>query len=431
MQRQGMNIEPNGHLSFGGADLPALAAEYKTPLYVFSEDVFRSACRAFNRSIMQFYGGHGLVLYASKAFACKAIYKVIAEEGLGADVVSGGEIYTGLQAGFLPEKLYFHGNNKSAEEIDFAVKSGVGCIVIDDEAEIAMISAAAAKYHTRQRVFLRVKPGIDAHTHNFIKTGQVDSKFGFLKGSELTAAVKVVLNAENLIYAGLHCHIGSQIFDTEPFCAAAEVMVEVMARLKSELGCETECLDLGGGFGIRYTKEDDPLAYEAFMEMVSTRLKAACNRLKVALPFVLIEPGRSIVGPAGLTLYTVGHIKNIPNIRTYVAVDGGMTDNPRYALYGAKYEVEIANKANRPKDFCATIAGKCCESGDLIGEGIAMQRPQRGDILAVLSTGAYNYSMASNYNRIPRPAAVLVKDGKARVIVARESYEDLIKNDLD
>lgn len=431
MQPQGLEVNQQGHLCFGGADLTHLATEFKTPLYVFSEEVFRSACRAFQQSMQRFYGGHGTVLYASKAFACKAIYKIVAEEGLGADVVSGGEIFTALQAGFPPERLYFHGNNKSADEIELAVQSGVGCIVIDDEAEIAAINAAAEKHGVCQRVILRVTPGIDAHTHNFIKTGQIDSKFGFLKGSPLTAAVQSVLNAKNLSYAGLHCHIGSQIFDTEPFCEAAEVMAEVMADLKAKLGCNTACLDLGGGFGIRYTKEDDPLPYATFMEMVSARLKKACARLNLALPAVCIEPGRSIAGPAGLTLYTVGHIKTIPNVRTYVAVDGGMTDNPRYALYGAKYEAVIANKANRPKDFCATVAGKCCESGDLIGEQIALQRPESGDLLAVLATGAYNYSMASNYNRIPRPAVVMVQNGTPRVVVARESYADLIKNDLD
>lgn len=431
MERQGLTVNEKGNLTFGGADLTSLANEFKTPLYVFDEQVLRSACRAFKASLEEYYGGNGMVLYASKTFSCKAVYKIIAEEGLGADVVSGGEIYTALKAGFPAEKLYFHGNNKSAEEIEMAVQNGIGCIVIDDVAEVAVIQQFAEKYGKKQRVLLRVKPGVDAHTHNFIKTGQIDSKFGFLRGTELVEAVRTVLAAENVVYAGLHCHIGSQIFDTEPFCAAAEIMAEEIALLKQELGCETACLDLGGGFGIRYTKEDDPLAYGTFMEMVSTRLKAACKRLNITLPFVLIEPGRSIAGPAGLTLYTVGHIKHIPNVRTYVAIDGGMTDNPRYALYGSAYEVEIANKANRPKDFTATVAGKCCESGDLIGENMAMQRPERGDIMAVLATGAYNYSMASNYNRIPRPAAVLVNNGQARVIIQRESYENLITNDLD
>lgn len=431
MERPGLTVNEKGNLTFGGADLTLLAKEFKTPLYVFNEQVLRSACRAFKSSIEEHYNGNGMVLYASKTFSCKAVYKIIAEEGLGADVVSGGEIYTALKAGFPVEKLYFHGNNKSAEEIELAVQNGIGCIVIDDRAEVDVIQQFAKKYHQKQRVLLRVKPGVDAHTHNFIKTGQIDSKFGFLRGTELVEAVRAVLAEENLVYAGLHCHIGSQIFDTEPFCAAAEIMAEEIAMLKQELGCETACLDLGGGFGIRYTNEDDPLAYGTFMEMVSTRLKAACKRLNIALPAVLIEPGRSIAGPAGLTLYTVGHIKNIPNVRTYVAVDGGMTDNPRYALYGSAYEVEMANKANRPKDFIATVAGKCCESGDLIGENMAIQRPERGDIMAVLATGAYNYSMASNYNRIPRPAAVLVNNGNARVIIQRESYENLIANDLE
>lgn len=430
MQKKGICINQNGNLCFGGADLTKLAETYHTPLYVFDETVFRNACRDFKASMEHYYDGHGMVLYASKAFCCKEAYRIIAEEGLGADVVSGGEIYTAVKAGFPAKNLYFHGNNKSADEIELAVKQGVGHIVVDDFSEIKTIAAFAKKYQTRQKLLLRVKPGIDAHTHDFIKTGQIDSKFGFLKdGTEIFEAVKAILAEDNLIYCGLHCHIGSQIFDTEPFCAAAEVMAELIFALKEKLGCETTQLDLGGGFGIRYTEEDDPLAYGVFMEKVSTRLKEACKRLNIPLPAVLIEPGRSIAGPAGLTLYTVGTIKNIPNVRSYVAIDGGMGDNPRYALYGSKYEVEIVNKAEKPKDFIATVAGKCCESGDLIGKDMPMQQPETGDIMAVLATGAYNYSMASNYNRIPRPAVVMVNHGEARVIIERESYEDLIQND--
>lgn len=426
----GIRVE-QGHLYIGGVDTVALAAEYGTPLYVFDEQVIRDACRDYKQSIDRFYDGNGMVLYASKAFSCKEMYRIAKEEGIGVDTVSGGEIYTALSAGFPAEHIFFHGNNKTDAELQYAIRSGVGHIVIDDFDEIDRIDRFAAEQNTSVKVMLRIKPGIDAHTHDFIRTGQNDSKFGFtLESGEAMEAAKKALSAERLELTGFHCHIGSQIFSTDPFCLAAKVMADFIARFAKETGHTVAELNLGGGFGIRYTEKDDPLPYAEFMNRVSNELKAACQALALPMPRVYIEPGRSIVGPAGITLYTVGSIKTIPSVRTYVAVDGGMGDNPRYALYGAEYEAVIANRADEPKTFQATIAGKCCESGDLIGEGMKIQPPKTGDVLAVLSTGAYNYSMASNYNRLPRPAAVMVRDGNSRLIIARETYEDLIAKDL-
>ena len=420
----------NSHLHIGGVDTVELAKEYGTPLYVFDEDVIRTAIRTYKDSIDRYYDGNGLPLYASKAFSCLEMYRIAADEGIGIDVVSGGELYTALKSGFDPQKIFMHGNNKSAAELEMAAQNSVGHIVMDSFNEIKMLDTIAGDCGKKVNVMLRIKPGIDAHTHDFIKTGQNDCKFGFmLESGEAFEAVEETLKAKNLLLTGFHCHIGSQIFSTDPFCLAAEVMAKFIADVKAKFGHKVTELNLGGGFGIRYTDDDTPLPYDAFMQKVSTTLKATCKELGVDIPKVYIEPGRSVVGHAGITLYTVGPKKTIPGIRTFVAVDGGMGDNPRYALYGAKYEAVVANKADAPKDFTATIAGKCCES-DLLGENVKMQNPESGDILAFLATGAYNYSMASNYNRLPRPAAVMVKDGKHRLIIKRETYEDLISKDI-
>jgi len=426
----GLSIK-NNHLYFGGADTVELAKQYGTPLYVFDEQLIREACRDFKNSIDNYYDGNGMVLYASKAFSCKEMYRIANEEGIGVDTVSAGEIYTALSAGFPAENIFFHGNNKTDAELCYAIDNNVGHIVIDDFSEIERINKIAGENGKIVTVMLRIKPGIDAHTHDFIKTGQNDCKFGFtLESGEALEAAKKAIAANNLNVSGFHCHIGSQIFSTDPFCLAAEVMAKFIAKVTEETGHLVSELNLGGGFGIRYTDEDEPLPYSEFMNKVSGELKKACNELEITVPKVFIEPGRSIVGPAGITLYTVGSIKTIPGIRTYVSVDGGMSDNPRYALYGAKYDAVVANKAEEPDHFVATIAGKCCESGDLIGENIKMATPKTGDILAVLATGAYNYSMASNYNRIPRPAAIMVKNGESRVIIKRETFEDLISKDV-
>ena len=420
-----------GHLTIGGVDAVDLANKYGTPLYVMDERTIRGHCRTFQQSIDDNYGGKGLAVYASKAFNCKEMCRIIKDEGLGIDVVSGGELYTALSVDFPPEKIVFHGNNKTEEEIKLALESGVGRIVVDNLTELRTIEKMAAELNKNPGVMIRIKPGIDAHTHNFIRTGQIDSKFGFaLETGEAFEAIKEVLEQKNVTLKGVHCHIGSQIFEIDPFKAAAEVMLGFMVKVKKELSYEIKELNLGGGFGIRYLIDDDAKLYKTFMEQVSVTVKETCKRLGLNIPFIMIEPGRSIVGPAGTTLYTVGAVKTIPGIRSYVSVDGGMTDNPRYLLYQSEYSVAVANKIDKPSDYIATIAGRCCESGDLVQEDAKIQTPEPGDILAVFCTGAYNYSMASNYNRVPRPPVVMIKDGESRVIIKGESYEDLVKNDL-
>ncbi len=426
-----LNINEKGHLTIGGCDTVELAKEYGTPLYVLDETTIRNTCRAYVNSFKKFYNGNGMPLYASKALSCKELCRIANEENLGLDVVSGGEIYTAVQAGFPMEKVHFHGNNKTADEIRFAIKSKVGKFVVDNLYELELLDEIAGEEGITANISFRIKPGVDAHTHNFIRTGQIDSKFGFaLETGEAFNAVKKAIKLKNVNLKELHCHIGSQIFDIEPFVTAAEIMIDFIAKIKNELGINIPELNLGGGFGIMYTEKDEPVPYENYMEKVSVAVKEKCSQYGIDVPFIYIEPGRSIVGEAGITLYTVGSKKEIPNIRTYVSVDGGMTDNIRYALYQSDYTVLNASKANQEPNDIVTVAGKCCESGDLIQENTKVADPQAGDILAVLSTGAYNYSMASNYNRIPRPAMVMVKDGQPRVIIKRESYEDLVRNDV-
>lgn len=426
-----LSVNEKGHLTAGGIDTVELAKEYGTPLYVMDEDLIREHCRSFKESIDKYYGGEGLACYASKAFCCRAMCKIMLEEGMGLDVVSEGELYTAMSVGFPPERICFHGNNKTDSEIAFALEKGVGRIIVDNIFELERLNALAEKTGLTANIMYRIKPGIDAHTHNFIMTGQIDSKFGFaLETGEAFEAVKKAIECSHINLVGLHCHIGSQIFDIDPFVRAAEVMLTFIAKIRDELKFEVKELNLGGGFGIKYTEEDAPVAYDRYMEKVSEKVKEVCAEKNMALPFILIEPGRSVAAPAGITLYTVGGRKVIPNIRTYISVDGGMGDNPRYALYQSKYDFEVANKANEPKTDVVTVAGKCCETGDLLGEGVAVQPVEVGDTLAVLATGAYNYSMSSNYNRIPKPAVVMIKGGESRVVVKRETLDDVIRNDM-
>lgn len=426
-----IQINNEGHLTIGDCDTVEIAREFGTPAYVYDENEIRRNCRDFVGSIKENYDGKGLALYASKAFCCKEICRICAEEGMGLDVVSGGELFTALSVDFPAEKIYFHGNNKTPEELKQAVANKVGRIVVDNIFELEALNAIAADAQTTVDILMRIKPGIDAHTHDFIKTGQIDSKFGFaLETGEAMQAVKKALALDRVRLVGVHCHIGSQIFDIDPFELAACVMLEFIAEVKDKTGLELIELNLGGGFGIKYLKTDRPRPFTEYMKKVSAVIKERAAQLGINTPFILIEPGRSIVGAAGLTLYTVGGIKKIPDVRTYISVDGGMGDNPRYVLYQAHYEVVCANKAAEPRDCTATVAGKYCESGDLIQEWTSVQKVEPGDILAVLSTGAYNYSMSSNYNRLCRPPVVMVKDGKPRLIVRRECFEDLVRNDL-
>ncbi|MCQ2514480.1 MAG: diaminopimelate decarboxylase [Ruminococcus sp.] len=426
-----LNVNEKGHLTIGGCDTVELAKEYGTPLYILDENTIRNTCRSYVSSFQKFYNGNGMPLYASKALSCKELCRIANEENIGLDVVSGGEIYTAVQAGFPMEKTHFHGNNKTAQEISFAIDSKVGKFVVDNLYELELLNSIAKEKNVVVNISLRIKPGVDAHTHNFIRTGQIDSKFGFaLETGEAFEAVKKALSYENLSLTELHCHIGSQIFDIDPFVTAAEIMVTFMGKIKNELDVTISELNLGGGFGIMYTSDDEPVPYENYMEKVSVAVKAKSAEFGLPVPYIYIEPGRSIVGEAGITLYTVGGRKEIPDIRTYVSIDGGMPDNVRYALYQSAYTVVNASKADKEPDELVTVAGKCCETGDLIQEHTKVANVEVGDTLAVLSTGAYNYSMASNYNRIPRPAMIMVKDGKSRVIIKRESYEDLVRNDV-
>lgn len=430
MMNKNLKVNSIGHLEINGCDTVELAREFGTPLYVFDENLIVENCGMFANSLKEHYE-NSLVIYASKAFNCLEMCRIINREGLGLDVVSGGELYTAHKADFPMDRVFFHGSNKTDDELELAIKFGVHRIVVDNIFELKRLNKIAESHNTTAKIMFRIKPGIDAHTHDFVKTGQIDSKFGFaLENGEVFEAVKLCKDLKNIELKGLHCHIGSQIFDNAPFVEAAVVMLTLYKKIKDELGIVFEDLNLGGGFGIKYTNEDDPLEYNKYMGDVSVAVHDFCDKNDMQIPRILIEPGRSIVGAAGTTLYKIGSIKEIKNIRNYVAVNGGMTDNPRYALYKSKYTAINASKADKPADYTATVAGKCCESGDLIGEDMQFAKPQEEDILAILSTGAYNYSMASNYNRIPRPAAVMINNGKAREIIKRETYDDIIKNDI-
>ncbi len=426
-----LGVNDQNHLTMGGMDTVKLAEKYGTPLYLMDEDMIRNTCRIYKNSIDEFYNGNGLVLFASKAFSCKYIYKVVREEGLGADVVSGGELYTALSAGFPADKIYFHGNNKTYEEIEMAIDAGVGRLVVDNAYELDLIDEICTKKGKTADILFRIKPGIDAHTHDFVKTGQIDSKFGVaLENGEAEEIIRLAMQKKTIQIVGVHCHIGSQIFDLAPFELAAEVMMNFIADMKDRYGLELKELNLGGGYGIMYTEQDDPVEYHEYIKAVSKVISQVAGKRGIEIPFVLMEPGRSIVGSAGITLYTVGAVKEIKGIKKYVFVDGGMADNPRYIMYESKYDALLANRVNDEKDDVVTIAGKCCESGDVLIKDARLPKAQAGDVLAVLATGAYNYSMASNYNRLAKPPVVMVSGGEDKLVVRRETYEDLIRNDL-
>lgn len=428
---ENLSVNEKGHLTAGGIDTVELAAQYGTPLYVMDEQVVRNNCRRFNDSMKKFYGDMGRVHYASKALSCMEMCRIVGSEGLGLDAVSIGELYTAVKAGFDPSKIGFHGNNKTDEELEYAVEIGVGHIIVDNISELKRLERIAAAKGKKPHIMFRIKPGIDAHTHDFVKTGQIDSKFGFaLETGEAFEAVKEAVACEYTELYGLHCHIGSQIFDIAPFEEAAKVMLGFIAKIKNELGYEIKGLNLGGGFGIKYLESHDPQPFEVFMERVAAVVMEQCQQLDISRPFVYIEPGRSIAAPAGITLYTVGARKEIPGIRTYVSVDGSMADSPRYILYKSEYEAIVANKAAEERSERVTIAGRCCESGDLIGENMPLQHAESGDIIAVCATGAYNYSMSSNYNRLQKPAVVFINNGESRIAVKRETLDDIIRNDV-
>ena len=425
------DVNEKGNLTIGGADAVELAKRFGTPAYIIDENTVRANCREYLCAAKREFGEDALPLYASKALCFTGMYKLAAEEGMGIDCVSGGELYTAKIAGFPAERIYFHGNNKTDADIRDAMDMGVGRFVVDNIEELYAVSTEAERRGIKQGILLRITPGIDPHTHKAVVTGNIDSKFGSaIATGQAMDIVKRALACDGVELIGLHCHIGSQIFDLEPFSDAADIMVRFIAQIKSECAFEIKELNLGGGFGVKYTEYDREISYSSAIADIARIVRSFCEAHSIAIPRVILEPGRSLVAAAGATLYTVGSVKEIPDFRNYVSVDGGMPDNPRYALYQSQYTALIANKAALPRDYRATVAGRCCESGDLLGENMELQRPERGDILAVLVTGAYNYSMASNYNRIPRPPVIMIKDGEARVAVKRETYEDIIRNDI-
>ncbi len=422
-----LSVNENGHLEFAGKDTVRLAEKYGTPAYIMDENKIREKCRIYKETMSECFKEGSTPLFASKSLCFKRIYEIAAEENIGIDVVSPGEIFTAAKAGFPMERAYFHGNNKTDEDISFAVEYGVGFFICDNCDELAAINAEAEKRGICQKILLRLTPGIDPHTHAKISTGKVDSKFGAAiatgQAKELTT---FALSLKNIDLQGFHCHIGSQIFECEPFCDAAEIMIDYMAQVKHELGFTAKILNLGGGMGVRYVETDPQINYAANIKTISEKIKELCKKHGMDEPVILMEPGRSIVADAGLTLYTVGGTKEIPGFKNYVSIDGGMTDNPRYTLYQANYTVALANRMNEAADFECTVAGRCCESGDIIQENILLPKPRRSDILAVMTTGAYNYAMASNYNAICKPPIIMVNDGNDYVAVKRESYEDMI-----
>ncbi|MBQ8383013.1 MAG: diaminopimelate decarboxylase [Clostridia bacterium] len=425
------SINDLGHFTIGGVDTVTLAEKYGTPLYVIDEDAVRAQCRLYQSAMKRYFGADSTIHYASKALSCKAVYRVMQEEGVRVDLVSLGELYTAKVAGFDLSRACLHGNNKTDREIADAIADGIGEFMVDSFEELEALDRIAGEMGVMQRIMLRLTPNIDAHTQKAILTGQLDSKFGTpIATGQAERLVRLALTKKNLILEGFHSHIGSQIFEYEPYIEQAKVMFEFMADMKAKTDYEAKKINLGGGFAVRYTDDQPTVDIAGNIEKIAAVVDRLCASYGLSRPAILMEPGRSIVAAAGVTLYTVGTVKEIEGVRTYVSVDGGMTDNPRYALYQSRYEVLLANHAAEKKDLICTVAGRCCESGDLIGEGMALQTPVRGDILAVLVTGAYNYSMASNYNRVPRPAMIFVKDGEDRLVIRRETYEDVCKNDI-
>lgn len=430
MKLFGMMKAQDNQLVIGGVSAEELVKEYKSPLYVFDEALIREYCRDYTK-YFKCEENNNRVAFAGKAFLTIQMCKLLKEEKMCLDVVSGGELYTAHKADFPLERVMFHGNNKTLDEIELGIKLGVGNFVVDNYYEMDALNDMAKNYNKVQDIYLRITPGIEAHTHDYIKTGQIDSKFGFAPvGTVIEDAIKKAISLENINLAGIHCHIGSQIFDLEPYEDAVEIMLELVRKIKENLGYLIKEVDFGGGFGIYYTEEDEPRTTEEYCMTIINKVDEVCERTGQERPILTIEPGRSIVANAGITLYTIGSVKEIPNVRKYVSIDGGMTDNIRPALYNAKYDCILANRITAAKEELITIAGKCCESGDILLENVKLPEVKSGDILAIMTTGAYGYSMSSNYNKIPKPAVVMVKDNEARLICKRESYEDLLKNDI-
>ncbi|WP_026906600.1 diaminopimelate decarboxylase [Paucisalibacillus globulus] len=430
LEQYPFQINNKGHLEIGGMDTVELSKKYGTPLYVYDVSVIRNRCRAFVDTFKKL-GVRAQVAYASKAFSSIAILQVVKQEGLSVDVVSEGELYTALKAGIDPAKIHMHGNNKNTQELVMAIENNIGCIVVDNFYEIELLTSLLKQHNKKMDVIIRVTPGIKSDTHQYIMTGNEDSKFGFdLNNGQAEEAFNKLRDNKYINFKGLHCHIGSQIFETDRFVTATNILFGTLLDWKLRYGYVPEVLNLGGGFGIRYTEDDRPIPLQNYVERLVETVREQSRKLDIPIPEIWIEPGRSIVGDAGLTLYTIGSQKHIPGVRDYISVDGGMTDNIRPALYQAKYHGLLANRAAEKSDTVVSVAGKCCESGDMLIWDLPIPRVKSGDILVILSTGAYGYSMASNYNRIQKAAVVFVENGQDKLVIKRETYQDVLSHDL-
>lgn len=431
--RQSMMPNENGELVIGGVEASKLRAKYGTPLYVMDVQFIKNVCRAFKDTIAKSYDGFGAVAFASKAFSCKAIYAIMKSLDMNIDVVSSGEIYTALSSGFDISKAYFHGNNKLVSELEFALDNGIGVVVIDNIEEIDILQELCSKRGITQKVNIRTNPGVEAHTHSYIQTAKIDSKFGFsIENGDAMQAILSILNCKNLILNGVNCHIGSQIFDSSAFRLAVDVMTDFILAISKQTGYNVPELNMGGGFGVHYTENDPKYSlddYCNYINIIALAIKDAVSSKGIHKPRLVVEPGRSIVGEAGVTLYSVGNIRDIKGIKKYVCIDGGMFDNIRPALYQAEYEAVVATNCFAKPEETVAIAGKCCESGDIIIDKIDLPKTKRGDLIAVFTTGAYGYSMASNYNRNAIPPVVMVEDGQSDYAVKPQSFDDIVRND--
>ncbi len=425
-----LSVNKLGHLAIAGHDTVELANNFGTALMVLDEQRVRHNCRIYARAMKKHFPKGSFAVYASKALCFRTLYKIIESEGLGADAVSPGEIYTMRAANFKMDKVFFHGNNKTCEDLAFAVYRKVGYIVVDSLDELYSLNTIASESGEIPSILLRLTPGIDPHTHAKISTGGVDSKFGTaITGGKALELLKTALTLSNVKVCGFHCHIGSQIFEHQPFCDAADIMLDFVKEAKDALGFETAVLNLGGGFAVRYVETDPEINISKNLELLGSFIKEKCRSLAISEPMIVLEPGRSIVADACTTVYKVGSVKTVPTGKSYVSVNGGMTDNPRFTLYGSKYTVINATRADGELDFTCTVAGRCCESGDILQEDVKIAKPVRCDILAVLGTGAYNYAMASNYNRICRPALIILNGDDVRIGIRRETFDSLLRND--
>ena len=433
---ENLSVSSDGILLFGGANTVDMIKKYGSPLYLMDERRLRHNCRVYVDSMKKYFGDDALPLYASKANSFKQIYRIIMEEGMGTDLVSSGELYTAASVGFPLEKAYFHSNNKTDADIAYAIDEGVGYFVVDNVEELDAIERIACEKGVKQKILFRLTPGIDPHTYAAVATGKVDSKFGSaIETGQAEQITKYALTLKNIELVGFHCHVGSQVFDSDVFLRASEIMLDFIADVAKKYGFTARELDLGGGYGVRYLESDPHIDIAANIHQVADHMKAYCQKLGIKMPEIRMEPGRSIVADAGLTVYTAGTVKRIPGYKNYVSVDGGMADNPRFALYGSSYTVCLANRMNALDEgvpsFSCSVVGRCCESGDILQENVTLPADiVRGDMIAVLTTGAYNYSMSSNYNRLGKPPVVMLKDGEDYLAVKRETVEDICRNDI-